>query len=721
MPAFKLKKIGIQGFRGFAKLQEIAFGTPLTLIHGGNRQGKSSIVNAIEWCLFGAEVAAMKYGDIRERDAWEVKNAVSPTCYVECVFQSDDGKIVTVKRTHKTSRTSDLSHRIDNGPTSTDEKQLHTLLRISAADYLSSVHLHPEVIRSLIIAKPKDRKEAIDRLLGLSELRDTLNAFAAEKPAQWTTALDQSLQVLDATLTTALSEKKRTIQTESSELSSKGVPQSDLTALGAQEYANKILSELNEFASSYHLSAPSIDGPTAIGGVQKFVADLPSAIHKLRNEHPVLADQGRFLIQKSTLEGLKVGYVSQQTAAADAERAFANYADKRTSDQQDDAIAAAKAEVAKADAEMREVSRNATILDSTLLFFEDRMDGEQITCPVCGETSRTVQAWRAHIQHEIEVKNLSPLKARKQDFLNQLASLEKQKEEKGLLQKRVASEQFKLSASVAGIEKAIGRSVLPSDDPSAILNVEITRLNDAIAGLQQQVSNINTSFDRFQRAVLDLDRFHRIGKAQQEMAKIEAIHEDDAYKQLKLIRKECEQYADDVELLIEGLKNTVTAEAEKRLAGVQAAISSTFTNLTNRADFPGLKVSPVGDGYSIELVSASGTTRPALPLLNHADLNCAALSIFLALASSAQISHEVGIVILDDSSQSLDAACKKSLCSVLSLLCEARQVIVATADDDLRDEVMQMTKAKIAYGVKDWSPTGGPTIDVDGPAAVHAV
>lgn len=721
MPIFTLKKIGILGFRGFTKLQEIAFGTPLTLIHGRNRQGKSSILNAIEWCLFGPEVAAMKYGDIRERDAWEVKNASSPACYVECVFQSGDGKTVTVKRTYKTSRTSELAYRIDNGPTSTEEKQLHALFRISAADFLSSVHLHPEVIRSLIVAKPKDRKEAIDRLLGLSELRDTLNAVAAEKPSQWTAALEQSLQVLDATLTTALSEKKRTIDTESSALLSKGIPQSALTAVGAQEYANKVLGDLKEFASAYHLAAPSIGGPAAFGGVQKFATDLPSAIHKLRNEHPVLADQGHFLIQRSTLEGLKVGYLLQQTATADAERALENCPDKRTTNQLDEAITRAKVEVATTDAEMREVSKNATILDSTLLFFENRMAGEQMTCPLCGQTSRTVQEWRAHIQHEIDAKNLTPLKAKKQDFANQVGALEKQKEEKALLHKKLSAEKLKLSASVAGIEKAIGRSVLPSDDPSAILDAEIKHLNDAIAGLQQQVSDINSRFDEFQRAVLDLDRFQRIGKAQQEMTKIEAIHEDDAYKQLKLIRKECEQYVEDVELLVEGLKNTVTVEAEKRLAGVQTAISSTFTNLTNRADFPGLKVSAVGDGYAIELVNASGTTRPALPVLNHADLNCAALSIFLALASSTQISHELGIVILDDSSQSLDTACKKSLCSVLSLLCEARQVIVATADDDFRNEVMQMTKAKISCVVKDWTPTGGPTIEFDGLAAIHAV
>lgn len=435
----------------------------------------------------------------------------------------------------------------------------------------------------------------------------------------------------------------------------------------------------------------------------------------------MLVDQGHSLTQKSNLEGLRVAYLSQYAAASDAQKELENYPDKRTPDQQDDAISQAKAEVAKADAEMREVSKNATILDNALYFFENRMAGDQIACPLCGQSSRTVQEWRAHIQDEIDAKNLSPLKARKQDLVNQVANIEKQKEDKTLLQKKTAAEQVKLSATVTGIEKAVGRSILVSDDPSAILSAEITRLNDVIAGLQQQVSNINSSFDEFQRAVLDLDRFQRIGKAQQEMTKIEAIHDNEAYKQLRLTRKECEQYAEDVELLVEGLKNTVAVEADKRLTGVQTAISSTFTNLTNRADFPGLNVSAAGDGYAIELVSTSGATRPAVPLLNHADLNCAALSIFLALASSTQMSHELGIVILDDSTQSLDAACKKSLCSVLSLLCETRQVIVATADNDLRDEVMQMTKAKISCVVKDWSPTGGPTVEYDGPAAIHAV
>lgn len=207
MSEFILASVELSGFRGFTSKQNITFGKPLILFHGENRKGKSSIVNAIEWCLFGPEVAAIKYGDIRERDEWEVKNLNSSACCVQCEFQASDGKLLTVKRTYKTPRKSDLIYEIKGGEKSGDEKKLHALLRLTSSDFVSSVHLHPEIVRSLIIAKPKDRKEAVDRLLGLSELRDMVEAFASEKPNGWTAELGQSFAVLDAKLTTALAEK----------------------------------------------------------------------------------------------------------------------------------------------------------------------------------------------------------------------------------------------------------------------------------------------------------------------------------------------------------------------------------------------------------------------------------------------------------------------------------------------------------------------------------
>jgi exonuclease SbcC len=720
MSEFTLSKIEIRGFRGFTTKREMAFGKPLTLVYSENRKGKSSIINAIEWCLFGPEVAAIKYGEIRERDGWEVKNLNSPTCHVQCEFQTPDGRTLTVRRTYKTARTSDLSFEIKGGEKSTDEKELHALLRISPADFVSSVHLHPEIVRSLIIAKPKERKEAIDRLLGLSELRDMVEAFASEKPSGWTAALDQSKTVLDEKLTTALTEKKKTIDGESAELMSKGVKQSDLTADGARNYAGKVRDDLQQFANLYHLPPPSISAPADFAGVQQFRAQLLTAIQKLRNEHPILADQGKHRVQKSKLEGLRSSYISQQKVTTDAKLALDTYPDQRSVEQLNEGLSVLKTDIDKIDAEMKEVAKNAAVLDDALAFFQNRSVGEQLACPLCGETTRTVEEWRTHIQKEIEVKNLAPLQAQKQELTKRRASLEKARDDKVALQRKAADEKAKLLASVAETEKAIARTISQTDDPVAILDTEIRTLDEALHSMQGQVEAINSSFDAFQQALLDLDRFQRIGKAQQEMTKIEAISENDSYKQLKTLRTEAEQYAEDVELLIEGLKITVTTEAQQRLVVVQKSISDTFTKLTNRPDFPGLKVSASGEGYIIELTNKSDVTK-AVPILNHADINCAAVSIFLALAGSAQISHRLGIVILDDPSQSLDKTCKQNLCAVLAQLCDSRQVIVATADNELRSEVRNMYKNKVSYTISDWTPNGGPVIEAEATSAAHEV
>jgi DNA repair protein SbcC/Rad50 len=721
MSEFMLAKIGISGFRGFTNHQELQFGKPLILLHGENRKGKSSVINAIEWCLFGAEVGAIKYGDIRERDAWEVRNLNSPTCQVECEFQTSDGKVLTVKRTYKSQKTSELSYEIKGGEKSTEEKKLHTLLRISPTDFVSSVHLHPEILRSIIVAKPKDRKDAIDRLLGLSELRDMVDAFGAEKPGGWGAELDQSLEVLNGKLTTALGEKQKIIVDESAVLASKGVKPQDLTAEGARGHAAKVRDDLQKFANTYQLPAPSIAEPLDFACVQQFLGQLPKAIQKLRNEHPVLADQGKHRVQKSKLEGLKSSYINQRKLSEDAEVTLDTYPEKRSIDQINEEASILKGDIERADAEMRLVAKNATVLDNALAFFQNRATGEQLTCPLCGESSRSVEEWRTHIKKEIEAKNLTPLQTRKEELAKKSAALEKARNDKAALQKKVAEERAKLLASVKEIEQATGRTISQADDPAAILDAEIKIVDVTLSSMQGQVEMINSSLEGFQQDLLDLDRFQRIGKAQQEMAKIEAIHENDSYKQLSALRKDAEQYAQDVELLIEGLRNAVNAAAQQRLTAVQKSISDTFTKLTNRPDYPGLRVSPAGDGYAIELTNNKSEAIKAVPILNHADINCAALSIFLALAGSAQISHRLGFVILDDPSQSLDKLCKQKLCAVLEGLCDSRQVIVATADEELKLAVADIPKHKASYTVKEWTPTGGPVLETEATSTAHAV
>lgn len=719
MPGCVLRRVELSGFRGFVGKQEILCGDPLTLLFGANRNGKSSIINAIEWCLFGPEAAAIKYGDIRERDAWEVKNLKSPGCYVRCEFQAPSGQKIVASRKYRTARTSEFSFEIEGETKGTDEKSLWAHLRISPADFVSSVHLHPEVIRSLVVAKPKDRKEAIDRLLGLSELREIADCFASEKPSGWTAEMNNEVALLEQRLVAALQQKQNTIRSESTELAAKGVPEANLTAEGAVTFATEVCGKIREFADRYGLPEPALTAPKIFEGVQSLRTNLPSAIKKLREGHPILADRGQHLNRKNLLDGLKTSYVNQLGRLTAAEQNLGAYPEKRTIQEIEAEIAALTSQIGAVSDQMAAVSRNAAILDSALKFFESQPGTESANCPLCGETTWSMGEWRAHIGRELEAASLGPLQNRKTELEAASRSLEKARSDIAGLLAKVEEAKRPLDKITVEIGREVGRPIAPTDDPVAVLNQAISVIDKTLETLEDQAAEINAVLDAFQQEILDLDRFERIGRAQLEIKRIEAIEQNEGYQQLKAARTRCEQYAEDVDLLIEGLRSAVRIEAEKRLKLAQQTIAGHFKALTNRPDFPTLRVSPSGDGYMIELVSGPGDVKAAVPLLNHADLNCAALAIFLALGGSEQISHRLGFIILDDPSQSLDATCKANLCAVLTALCDVRQVILATADSELRDEASRMTKSKMVYVVKNWTPDSGPVVEIAD--AAHAI
>ncbi|OQX54278.1 MAG: hypothetical protein B5M48_01375 [Candidatus Omnitrophica bacterium 4484_213] len=97
----KDKKVKIGGFRGFTRktpIEPIEFENPVTLLYGGNHQGKSSILNAIEWCLYGDECISEKSG-IRERVgtgeiAWRVVNDSSEKAQVKLKIEREQGVLL---------------------------------------------------------------------------------------------------------------------------------------------------------------------------------------------------------------------------------------------------------------------------------------------------------------------------------------------------------------------------------------------------------------------------------------------------------------------------------------------------------------------------------------------------------------------------------------------------------------------------------------------------
>lgn len=102
LATYKISDLSIEYFKGFSSRQTLSFAGKNVFIFGENGNGKSSIIEAIRWCLFGTS-------DV------EVRNVLyeSEVCRVSLVLEGESGK-VTVRRELKPGRNRSETHIVND-------------------------------------------------------------------------------------------------------------------------------------------------------------------------------------------------------------------------------------------------------------------------------------------------------------------------------------------------------------------------------------------------------------------------------------------------------------------------------------------------------------------------------------------------------------------------------------------------------------------------------
>eukprot|EP01041_Mallomonas_annulata_P006658 gene6658-13477_t len=100
-----LRKVQLSNFKNYGQFQSIDIGDanecPFTVVIGRNGSGKSSLIDAIEWCCFGS---SKRYSSIRVKNVKELINSSSklPQMWVEVEFLNiKNGEIFRIKRGYK--------------------------------------------------------------------------------------------------------------------------------------------------------------------------------------------------------------------------------------------------------------------------------------------------------------------------------------------------------------------------------------------------------------------------------------------------------------------------------------------------------------------------------------------------------------------------------------------------------------------------------------------
>jgi len=168
----RLKNLQIQGFRGFNKPQDpIEFADNITLIHGHNSYGKTSISEALEWLLYGVTSKMEAATNNKTEYNGSYRNVHFPQNeipFVNAVFVLDDDTEVVYRGELQEDDTIQRfldGQKVDNWPWAAD----------SISDPKPFILQH--ALKNLLLATPSDRYQGFTKLIGEEELASLQDHF----------------------------------------------------------------------------------------------------------------------------------------------------------------------------------------------------------------------------------------------------------------------------------------------------------------------------------------------------------------------------------------------------------------------------------------------------------------------------------------------------------------------------------------------------------------
>ncbi len=718
---FDLTRLRISGFRGFVGERELRFDAPVVILFGDNHRGKSSALNAVEWCLFGDECLGKKTG-IRERLDWEVLNrqAKDGKVSVEAEFSSTEGTHVVVREmtgARKRGGTT-VAVTIPDGTVlhgDDAERRLTELFHSSFRDFMTTVYQHQEAIRAILTDEPRDRNDAIDRLLGLSDYRELAAGFRAAAADRWRREIDGDFEQFRLRAQQSIHVLDNLIEEEKQKAIAGGIREEDLTEEEAVRLAGQVGEAIRSLAHDLGMTDFEVAVPQTHDEVEEFRERAKDQADEVWAQAPDVAKQAELAKEQQSLASVKGSYeaamASEKQTRQELEAFVREHGDDSALARQ---ISEMEERASRLDAQMREANRRANVVREGIEYLRGvSAPSEAKKCPLC---FNEVPDLLAHLQSEWEGrirKDVEELEEARKQCASSRTSLESRRGELAELERKAGDARTAAGDYVTEAGTALGRQITKDDDPGALLD---KRLDEIALGIDRIRKAIDEKAPKRQAIFSQLARLRTIAEIighARKRALVERIWKTQEFSALDAIRDEAARFVEDVKAVRECLAVTSREEAQEKVAAAGAALDENFRRLTNHPAVRGLMMEVDEDTRSglntYAFRSKDGTD--STPILSQGDLNCLALSLFLGLARATAETQPFRFLMLDDPAQSLGSEAKTSLVAVLEDVTEWRKLIVSTADDDVKELLLSnLTKNKVMYDFLDWTEADGPNI-----------
>lgn len=711
---YALKSIEIVGFRGYREPpMRLDFGAQANLFFGANRSGKTSTMTAVEWVLFGkfAAGATIFKGD-------EPMNDFSQSARVVLELSGPDGMLEITRTKNRESKYT-LTVTTPDGikHTGSDaQKTIYWLLGLEFDDFTRAVYLHQEDIRDLITGKPNDRSAAMDRLLGLDQLRNISEGLATKNVRSAISKIQQKYDIVVKGIEAKIGEAKTHLSAAVKNAADTGLTESCLSLSAANEISGEIFGALDEVSEGTGIEVRHPDLAKSHTDLRAHVKTAKDAVSRIRKHLPGREQFEKLSHEQVKLIQLKELYASALTrynlAAKSVEDFKSEHGDETSITGK---IAKIDKRVQELNAELKDVGAKEKVIKYGLDYLGEFVDVR--TCPICNREFDREDIIE-HLRKEVEEK----VGAKLREIDREIKARNGKKDQLGELIKRLSSlhdEKRKadedLNEKTPEIAKALGQ---PVDKESAL-----SALEKKIGELEQQINKLKRPLEAKEGTLEDIElkvnQLLAIAEVLGKQQRLEKLHGLQGNRRLKNIERTLialGAFEHKIDMVADAVSEVMTKVAPEKVRRAMPAIKKIYTFLVGHPSYPELliKISPSTRG-SLKNVYDIKATNPTTGAEAHVkykfstgDMNCTALSVFLGLAEQDAYSHRADFLIIDDPSQNLDPERIEKLAEKLAEIAGKKQLIVASQEPSFQKVITQKlnSKQKQTFRFKTWGVKG---------------
>lgn len=717
-----LKTLQVEGFRGVNKPVRLDFGDRATVLSASNGRGKSTLLGAIEWALFGD----LKFQPAENRTRDELVSLFHPggraTVQLGLIAKGEE---VRVRRTKPLGRMGSHVELADGGPQPLEEEgaeeALFQILGLGFDDFYRAAYLHQDSIRGLLTEEQRDRDEALDRLLGVETIRNILTSIPVKHVDKALEEIEQNeARILDR-LAGAGGMAETTRARALKDAQDAGYPEDDLTTGQAQKDAGSLQASLRKVSKKYGAEVQEDLPVETADDIERIARRIRSVTKEIRisvgKESPLDSAVG-------LLTNLKRRKAELQAAAALSSRTQedvdAHLKEHGTPEEWAKAGTEANRVVTESEAALHALDAHGRIVEDTLAYIEAVAAVRE--CPVCGnpiEVKKIVSRLKEVVKKD-QAAEVRRLNAAIKEAKSRVSYLEDLGEERKQLLEAAKEAVDGLEALRNSAWEALGNKPMKRD-PLPEVEAKEKAINDGLEGLRNANKDREADLQALDDGAERLRALLRFLKAEADAERVRqksAEGEGGGAKAFEEDKRKLIELRKDLDEIIHALNSLATGRAQNTLARCGPDISHVYAELCNHPYFDGLKIE-VGqkavlgvqrNTYRIEAFSTKGGEKTsASSRLSTAQMNCVALSTYLSL--SKVLTHNLGFILLDDPSQNMDAEHKRALARLLKELLPSTQLVIGTHDAEF-DGFLRTSLGKegIAWYDLAWAPREGTSL-----------